>query len=121
MEVFRIFRIEASHSLDHLPAAHPCRRVHGHSWRIEIHAAGPVEEQCGWVVDFAEIDSAFGPLQAELDHAHLNEIDGLERPTSENLARWIWRRLAPRVPRLSRIVVWETEAAGCSYRGDESG
>jgi 6-pyruvoyltetrahydropterin/6-carboxytetrahydropterin synthase len=119
MEVFRTFRIEASHSLGHLPGAHPCRVVHGHSWRIEVHAAGPVDPECGWVLDFSELEAAFRPLHAALDHAHLNGIEGLERPTSENLAQWIWRRLAPGLPQLSRVVVWETETAGCSYRGEQ--
>lgn len=118
MEIFRHFSIEASHCLDHLPEGHPCRRVHGHSWRVEVHAAGPVDQSHGWVMDFAEIERAFAPLQAALDHAHLNEVPGLERPTSENLARWIWRRLAPGVPLLSRVVVWETRVCGCSYRGE---
>lgn len=119
MEVFRVFKIEASHSLGHLPAGHPCRGVHGHSWRIEVHAAGPVDAESGWVVDFADLDRAFRPLQEALDHAHLNDLEGLGRPTCENLARWVWERLAPGQPRLSRIVVWETEAAGCSYRGEQ--
>lgn len=118
MEVFRVFRIEASHSLEHLPGGHPCRNVHGHSWRVEIHAAGPLDEESGWVVDFADIERAFRPLREALDHAHLNGIAGLERPTGENLARWIWRRLSPGLPLLSRVVVWETETAGCTYRGE---
>lgn len=120
MEIFRCFRIEASHSLPHLPPGHPCRRIHGHSWRIEIHAAGPVDADRGWVLDFADVERAFQPLFLELDHAHLNEIDGLDLPTSENLARWIWRRLKPALPPLCRVVIWETESSGCSYRGGDA-
>jgi 6-pyruvoyltetrahydropterin/6-carboxytetrahydropterin synthase len=118
MEIFRVFRIEAAHSLSHLPSGHPCRKTHGHSWRVEIYAAGPVAAGAGWVMDFADLERAFQPLLQELDHAHLNEITGLEIPTSENLARWIWRRLQPALPLLSRVVIWETETAGCSYRGE---
>ena len=119
MEVFRVFRIEASHALGHLPGGHPCRAVHGHSWRIEVRAAGPVNEEAGWVLDFARIDEACRAVLAVLDHAHLNDIAGLERPTAENLARWVWRRLAPALPQLAQVVVWETEQAGCCYRGEE--
>ncbi len=119
MEIFRRFRIEASHSLPHLPSGHPCRKVHGHSWRVEIHAIGPVDASRGWVMDFADLERAFQPLLLELDHSHLNEIKGLELPTSENMARWIWRRLKPALPLLSRVVIWETETAGCSYRGEQ--
>ena len=118
IEIFRIFRIEASHSLPALPQGHPCRRVHGHSWRVELGVEGPVEKERGWVVDFAELEGAFGPLLAQLDHAHLNELEGLGHPTSENLALWIWGRLKPALPALSRITVWETETAGCTYRGE---
>lgn len=119
MEIFRVFGVEASHSLGHLPQGHPCRNVHGHSWRIEVHLDGPVDAGTGWVTDFAQIDQAFRPLLQVLDHGHLNDVAGLELPTCENLARWIWRRLAPGLPLLSRVVVRETEAAGCSYRGEE--
>lgn len=119
MEIFRIFRVEASHSLPHLPAGHPCRGTHGHSWRIEIRACGPVDEALGWVVDFAELERACRPLLQKLDHTHLNEIAGLELPTSENLARWIWRRLKPALPLLCRVVVWETENSGCAYGGEQ--
>jgi len=119
MEIFRIFRLEASHSLPALPEGHPCRRVHGHSWRVELRVEGPVDAERGWVMDFAELERAFGPLLAALDHAHLNEIEGLGHPTSENLARWIWRGLKPALPLLSRIAVWETETAGCIYRGEQ--
>lgn len=118
MEIFRIYRVEASHRLPRLAAGHPCARVHGHSWRVEIRVRGPVDETTGLVRDFADLDGAFAPLARELDHAHLNEIAGLENPTSENLALWVWRRVNPVLPGLSQVTVWETEGAGCAYRGD---
>lgn len=119
MEIFRIFRLEASHSLPALPQGHPCRKVHGHSWKVEVGVEGPVDAERGWIMDFADLDRAFAPALAALDHAHLNEIEGLGQPTSENLARWIWRRLKPALPALSRITVWETQTSGCTYRGQE--
>ena len=118
MEIFRVFRFEASHRLLQLPLRHPCGKVHGHSWRVEIHAAGPVLADRGWVLDFADLERAFQPLLLELDHTHLNDIEGLEQPTCENIAQWIWRRLKPALPALARIVIWETETAGCSHRGE---
>jgi 6-pyruvoyltetrahydropterin/6-carboxytetrahydropterin synthase len=93
--------------------------MHGHSFRIEIHVSGPVGEHSGWVMDFADLKQAFQPPYAQLDHHLLNDIEGLENPTSENLARWIWTHLAPDLPGLTRVVVQETCNAGCSYRGPE--
>jgi len=119
MEIFKIFYIEAAHSLPHVPEGHKCRRLHGHSFRVEIYVDGEVDERAGWVQDFADLSDAFRPLFEQLDHHHLNEIEGLENPTSENLARWIWPRLKSRLGALSRIVIRETCTAGCVYRGEE--
>jgi 6-pyruvoyltetrahydropterin/6-carboxytetrahydropterin synthase len=119
MEIFKEFTLEAAHRLPNLPATHKCHRLHGHSFRIEVYAEGPVSQPLGWVQDFGEISQAFKPLFDQLDHHYLNEVDGLENPTSENLARWVWARLKPRLPLLSKIVVRETCTAGCVYRGEE--
>jgi len=116
-EIFREFTFEAAHRLPHVPEGHKCARLHGHSYRIEVRVGGEVGEQTGWVVDFAEISAAFKPLHAVLDHHYLNEVPGLENPTSEVLAKWIWDRLAPSLPGLSEIVVRETCTSGCSYQG----
>jgi 6-pyruvoyltetrahydropterin/6-carboxytetrahydropterin synthase len=92
--------------------------MHGHSFRIEVHVSGPVGPETGWVMDFADLRRTFDPVFEQLDHHCLNEIDGLDNPTSENLARWIWRRLAPELHGLSKIVVQETCNAGCVYTGE---
>ncbi|HYH79470.1 MAG TPA: 6-carboxytetrahydropterin synthase QueD [Longimicrobium sp.] len=118
MEIFKEFVFEAAHSLPHVPSGHKCARLHGHSFRVELHVRGPVDPHLGWVMDFAEIKKAFQPLYDQLDHNHLNVIDGLANPTSENLARWIWDRVAPELPALSRVVVRETCTSGCVYAGD---
>lgn len=110
--------MEAAHHLPHVPAGHKCARIHGHSFHIEIHVSGEVGEHSGWVMDFAELREIFQPLYDQLDHHYLNEIEGLENPTSENLARWIWQRLKPALPLLSEVRVQETCNAGCIYRGD---
>jgi 6-pyruvoyltetrahydropterin/6-carboxytetrahydropterin synthase len=118
MEIFNIYHIEAARRLPNLPESHPCARVHGHSFRIEVHISGPVDANTGWVMDFAELDAAFKPVKEQLDHRYLNDIPGLENPTSERLAQWLWRKLKPAVPGLSKIMVQETQQSGCIYRGE---
>ena len=119
MEIFKEFTLEAAHFLPHLPEGHKCRRLHGHSFRIEVYVCGEVQRPTGWVMDFAEINSKFQPLFEQLDHYCLNQVPGLENPTSENLARWIWQRLKPELPGLSKIIVRETCSAGCIYEGED--
>jgi 6-pyruvoyltetrahydropterin/6-carboxytetrahydropterin synthase len=121
MDVFRAFQIEAAHRLPNVPEGHKCARMHGHSFRIEIHVSGPVGKDSGWVMDFADLKRAFQPLYDQLDHHCLNDIEGLENPTSENLARWIWVKLKPELPALSKVLVQETCNAGCIYEGPQSG
>lgn len=118
MEIFKSFTLESAHRLPNVPPGHKCARVHGHSFRVEIHVRGPVGEHSGWVMDFAEIKVAFEPLFVRLDHHYLNDVPGLENPTSENLARWIWRELQPALPLLACVVVHETCTSGCRYTGD---
>ena len=118
MDIFKTFTLESAHRLPNVPAGHKCARVHGHSFRVEIHVSGPVDTHYGWVMDFADVKSAFEPLYRQLDHHYLNDVAGLENPTSENLARWIWRELKPRLASLSKIVVHETCTSGASYAGD---
>ena len=117
MEIYKAFTIEAAHRLPNLPESHKCYRLHGHSFKIEVHVTGEVDQKTGWIMDFADISAAFKPLFERLDHHYLNEIEGLENPTSENLARWIWRQLKPALPMLSSVVVQETCTAGCVYEG----
>lgn len=116
-EIFREFTFEAAHRLPNVPEDHKCARLHGHSYRIEVRVGGEIGAESGWVVDFADIKAAFKPLHAVLDHHYLNEVPGLENPTSEVLARWIWERLHPALPGLVEVIVRETCTSGCSYRG----
>ena len=118
LEIYKAFTIEAAHRLPNVPPGHKCARLHGHSFGIEIHVRGPLEAQTGWVQDFGEIKEAFQPLFDQLDHNYLNDIPGLENPTSEHLARWIWQQLIPRLPLLYSIVIRETCTSGCVYMGD---
>ena len=120
MQLFKEFSFEAAHWLPNVPPGHKCARLHGHSFRVTIHIVGAIDPISGWVMDFADIKAAFQPLHERLDHYCLNEIEGLENPTSELLARWIWSRLLPALPGLSRIDVLETCTSGCSYRGEDN-
>jgi 6-pyruvoyltetrahydropterin/6-carboxytetrahydropterin synthase len=118
MEIFREFTFEAAHLLPNVEPGHKCGRLHGHSYRVEIHVVGELDPTLGWVVDFAELVEAFAPLHDQLDHRYLNEVDGLENPTSEVLARWIWQRLEARLPGLDAVIIRETCTSGCAYRGE---
>lgn len=117
MEIFNRFHLECARRLPKLPPEHPCARLHGHSFQIEVHVAGPLDPELGWVQDFADIQRAWQPIHAALDHRCLNDIPGLDNPTSEHLAMWIWDRLKPGLPGLAKIVVMETQASGCIYTG----
>ena len=117
MDIFKAFNLEAAHRLPNVPPGHKCARLHGHSFNIEVHVRGPLQPHTEWVQDFADLKVAFQPIHDALDHNYLNDIEGLENPTSENLARWIWERLSISLPGLSEVVVRETCTSGCVYRG----
>jgi 6-pyruvoyltetrahydropterin/6-carboxytetrahydropterin synthase len=117
VELVKEYRFEAAHRLPNVPPGHKCARLHGHSFRIELEIRGPVDPTTGWFIDYARIDEVFAPLLSRLDHYYLNDVEGLENPTSEHLARWVWERVRPRVPELTAVVVHETCDARCIYRG----
>lgn len=108
---------EAAHRLPQVPAGHKCERLHGHSFVVEIIVEGPVDESTGWFIDYAQIDQAWAPLEEILDHHYLNEVPGLENPTSEVLCRFLWQRLVVPLPQLTKIIVHETCNAACEYEG----
>jgi 6-pyruvoyltetrahydropterin/6-carboxytetrahydropterin synthase len=118
-EIFREFTFEAAHRLPNVPEDHKCARLHGHSYRVEVRVGGEIGDESGWVLDFADVKAAFKPLHEVLDHHYLNEVPGLENPTSEVLAKWIWDRLQPALPGLVEVIVRETCTSGCSYRGEK--
>jgi 6-pyruvoyltetrahydropterin/6-carboxytetrahydropterin synthase len=120
MELFADFHFEAAHRLPHVPPEHMCARLHGHSYHVRLTIVGPVDRRTGWVTDFAEIASAFEPLRLQLDHRCLNDIAGLDNPTSELLACWMWERLRPVLPLLQAVEVREMPQLGCVYRGPPS-
>ena len=118
VELRKTFQFEAAHLLPHLPKTHKCRRLHGHSFVVDVVVEGECDPKLGWLMDYADISAAFKPIHDQLDHFYLNEIPGLENPTSENLAAWIWQRLRPKLPLLKEIVVAETCMSKCAYAGE---
>lgn len=119
MEIFKEFTFDAAHHLPNMPEGHKCGRLHGHSFHVSVYVKGPVDEKSGWVQDYADIKTAFSPILDQLDHFYLNKIEGLQNPTSENIARWIWWKLLPELTGLCRIVVRETASNGCVYCGEK--
>jgi len=118
VELIREYRFEAAHRLPHVPPGHKCARLHGHSFKIELTVRGPVDETTGWLIDFGVLDDKMRPILERLDHYYLNEVEGLENPTSELLARWLWERVKGEVAALEAVTVFETCDARCVYRGD---
>ena len=119
MELFKVFKFDAAHRLPNVGQRHKCSQLHGHSFRVEIHIQGSADPRSGWVIDFADIAAACQPIIDQLDHKYLNDIDGLDNPTSENIAKWIWNQLHLALPQLSKIVVQESTESGCIYTGEE--
>jgi 6-pyruvoyltetrahydropterin/6-carboxytetrahydropterin synthase len=118
VRLIKELRFEAAHRLPNVPAGHKCARLHGHSFKVELAMRGPVDERTGWFIDYGEVDRRWQPVFDVLDHNYLNEVPGLENPTSENLARWLWQKLKPALPELERVILHETCDARCEYEGD---
>ncbi|WP_068713576.1 6-carboxytetrahydropterin synthase QueD [Vibrio tritonius] len=116
-ELYKEFMFEAAHFLPNVPEGHKCGRLHGHSWLIRLYIYGEVDAHTGFVQDFGEIKQIFAPIYDQLDHHYLNEIPGLENPTSEVLAKWVFDKLKPLLPLLSKVEIKETCTAGCIYSG----
>lgn len=119
MLIRKQFAFEAAHVLPHHPGK--CARLHGHSYRLDVSVAGPLQAEgpaSGMVVDFDDVARIVrAAVVDQLDHRHLN--DTIENPTSENIALWIWRRLAPQLPGLTELTLWETATACAVLRADD--
>ena len=118
MKITQAFRFEAAHWLPGVSIQHRCHRLHGHSYRVELRLKGEIDAQTGFVVDFFEVEKAFEPVLRLMDHHCLNEIQGLENPTAENIAVWIWERMTPILPPLCAVVVYETPDCWAEYNGE---
>lgn len=119
MEIYKEFRFDAAHHLPNAPEGHKCRRLHGHTYTVVLHLEGDVDQETGWLIDFGDVSAAFKPIIRDyLDHHNLNETLEMENTTSENLAIWIWNKLKPELPLLSRVTVKETPTCGAVYSGE---
>ena len=117
IELIKGFDFEAAHWLPNVPEGHKCRRMHGHSFKGELAVRGEIDPRTGWLIDFAELKAAVDPLIKRLDHYLLNDIEGLDNPTSERVAMWLWERLKPQLPQLYRVTIEETCTSRCHYFG----
>ncbi|MFN4286747.1 MAG: 6-carboxytetrahydropterin synthase QueD [Lacibacter sp.] len=117
MELFKKFTFDAAHFLPRVPMRHKCREIHGHTYLLTVYVEGIPDAQLGWIIDFADLKQAVEPIVKELDHKFLNNIPGLENPTCEHIAVWLWNRIKPLVPQLSKIELYETPTSGVVYRG----
>jgi len=112
------FALASARRLPNVAEGHPCGRLHGHTFGVRLTVRGPIDPVSGWVLDFAELATAWAPVADALDHRLLNDVPGLENPTSERLAVWIWRELRERVPLLAAVEISETGGFRVVYRGD---
>jgi 6-pyruvoyltetrahydropterin/6-carboxytetrahydropterin synthase len=113
-EIEKTFTFEAAHRLPRLPPEHKCHRLHGHSFRVVVRVRGPLDPELGWVVDFARLEDAWRPLFEQLDHRCLNDVEGLENPTSEMLASWILDRFEVPGTAVTSVHVAETCRSACT-------
>lgn|SRR5688572_7173795 len=117
MEIYKEFSFDSAHFLPHVPDGHKCKNMHGHTYRLRVYIDGPLDAKLGWIMDFKELKDSIGPIIDLLDHNLINDIEGLENPTAENITVWIWNRIKPRLPLLSRIELFETPTTGVLYAG----
>ncbi len=117
MIVFKQFTFDSAHFLPHVPDGHKCKEIHGHTYRLTVFLEGEPDPQLGWVMDFAEISKVIDPIVKEIDHKFLNNIEGLENPTCELMAVWLWKKIKPQVPLLKKIELNETPTSGTIYEG----
>lgn len=118
MEIYKVFRFESAHFLSKVSVSHKCRNLHGHSYKLTVFVKGTISESSGWLIDYNDLKAAILPVIELVDHKLLNEIPGLENPTVENFSIWLWHRIKPEVPMLSKIVLDETATSGCVYEGN---
>jgi 6-pyruvoyltetrahydropterin/6-carboxytetrahydropterin synthase len=112
VEIYKEFTFDSAHFLPHVPDGHKCKNMHGHTYRVKVFVMDAIDEKLGWVIDFADVKAAFKPIEKQLDHQLLNDIEGLENPTAENIALWIWDKLIVKLPNLSKIEVAENASSG---------
>ena len=117
MIIFKEFNFDSAHFLPNVPDGHKCKEIHGHTYRLILYFEGKIDVQFGWLIDFAEIKEVVDPIINNIDHKLLNNIEGLENPTCEAIAIWLWDNIKPTIPLLNRIELHETLTSGVVYEG----
>ncbi|MGI8893522.1 MAG: 6-carboxytetrahydropterin synthase QueD [Bacteroidia bacterium] len=118
MEIFKKYYFDSAHYLPNVPENHKCRNMHGHTYKLIVFVKGDTDIDKGWVMDFAELKNAINPIIEIVDHKILNDISGLENPTCENIAKWLWIKIKEKIPALIRIELHETPTTGVIYQGE---
>jgi len=117
IELSQRFSFDAAHHLG--AGAAENRRLHGHSFYVEVTLRGEPDAQTGFLRDFGEVDRALKDVRELLDHRLLNEVEGLSNPTLENLARFIYARAKHVLPEVARVRI-ERPSYGQSCLYEES-
>ena len=118
VELTYVFGFDAAHRFDAFPVGHPNRRMHGHSFQVEVAIRGTPDPATGFVTEFSRIEGACGALRERLDHRILNDIEALDQPSLERLSIWIWDQLAAEIPSIARVTVRrDSRGQSCTYRG----
>ena len=118
MILYKQFSFDSAHYLPNVPEGHKCRELHGHTYHLTVFLEGDVMEDRGWVIDFTDLKKVVKPVIDMVDHKYLNDIPGLENPTTEMFSKWLWERIKPLLPELKRIELKETPTSGVIYEGN---
>jgi 6-pyruvoyltetrahydropterin/6-carboxytetrahydropterin synthase len=118
MIIYKHFTFDAAHELPNVPDGHKCKNLHGHTYHLTVFLEGELDEKMGWIMDFNELKEVMKPVLKKVDHNYLNDLPGLENPTSEVIVRWIWKQIKPSLPLLTRLELRETPTSGVIYEGD---
>ena len=117
MEIYKEFSFDSAHFLPNVPDGHKCKGMHGHTYKLKVFIKGRLDPDLGWIMDFKDLKDALMPVIDRLDHKLINDIQGLQNPTAENITVWIWDQIKPSLPLLSRIELYETPTTGVIYSG----
>jgi 6-pyruvoyltetrahydropterin/6-carboxytetrahydropterin synthase len=119
MIIYKKYFFDAAHFMNNFKKNHKYSRLHGHSYEVIIKISGHIDKKNNWVFNYDDVDNLMNPLIKKLDHQTLNNIKGLENPTSENIAKWFWKNLKKKISKLESIEINRPRIGGCIYSGEE--
>lgn len=111
IELQKTWHFESARRLTGLPPDHRCARLHGSSFTVEVTVEAPMDPVTGWAVDFDVMEREWAIVHAQLDHRLLNEVPGLENPTTEHIAFWLLERLKFEGATVRKVAVAELPTA----------